>query len=208
MAIIDNLFESGQGKLGNLVFYKVGGSGRVRTRAANFRDRKSPKQLAQRQRMQVMNGFLRPFSDLIRISFSGEAVGRSALQAAQSYNMRNALAGEYPDIYVEKSQALLSRGQLPLPVSAKIAAQPEGLLIEWENGEEAAGPRSTDTLVVMALSAETGSIDYRFTEARRSDARYAWNIALPGGTDALPDVWIAFRNRQETEMSDSMFVRS
>src|SRR5690606_37355290 len=87
MAKIENLFESGRGKLGNLVLYKVGNNGYVRTRAAHFRDRKSPAQLAQRQKLQVMSGFLRPFAELIRITFAADAMGKSAMRAAQSYNM-------------------------------------------------------------------------------------------------------------------------
>jgi hypothetical protein len=206
MAKIDNLFDSGRGKLGNLVFYKVGDKNYVRTRAEQFHDRKSPAQMAQRQRMQVMNRFLGSFRELFRITFAGEAGGRMAMQAAQSYNMRNALAGEYPDIYIDKSRVLLSHGPLPVPVSAMVTAQSEGLLIEWVNSPDAALHHPYDTLVMMAFSFETGSSDYRFTGARRSEGSYLWKTALPLTNGVLPDVWIAFRNRTETLMSDSFYV--
>jgi len=206
MAKTDNLFSSGRGKLGNLVFYKVGDKTYVRTRAGQFHDRKSPAQMAQRQRMQVMNRFLGSFRELFRITFAGEAGGRMAMQSAQSYNMRNALAGEYPDIYIDKSRVLLSRGPLPVPVSATVTAQPEGLFIEWENSPDAASQHPYDTLLVMAFSPETDSSDYRFTEARRSEGSYLWKTALPITDGTLPDVWIAFRNRQETLMSDSFYM--
>jgi hypothetical protein len=208
MATINHLFDSGQGKLGNLVLYKVGGQGRVRTRADHFHDRRSPAQLAQRQRMQVVNSFLKPFRDLIRITFAAEAVGRSAVHEARAYHMRNALTGEYPDITVEKSRALLSRGPLPVPVGAKVSVQEEGLLIEWENDPVAGRQHPHDTLVVMALWAEKGYADYSFTGVRRSEGRYVWETALTSGNGNLPDVWIAFRNRQETEMSDSLYTGS
>lgn len=203
MARLDNLFEISRGKLGNLVFYEVGGTGRIRTRAGHFRDKKSPKQLAQRQKLQVSIAFLKPFSKLLRITYAAEAVGRSAMQAAVSFNMRDALAGEYPDIFMEKSKVQLSRGPLPLPLRATAATEAEGLLIEWENGDEAAGSRTTDTLVVMTFSSETGQADYRFTETCRRDGRYVWKPALP---DGMIDVWIAFRNREQTEFSDSLWT--
>ncbi len=203
MATIDHLFDTGQGLLGNLVLYKVGGKGRIRTRPAQYRDKKSPAQLAQRQRMKVMLQFLKPFSRLLRITYAAEAVGRSAMQAAQSYNMRHALDGEYPDIYVDKSKVLLSRGPLPVPVNAKVTAQPEGLLIEWENSPEAALHHPFDTLVIMALSAEKGQTDVRFTETRRSEGRHTWTPVLHAGPVA---VWIAFRNQAQTEMSESIFA--
>jgi hypothetical protein len=206
MARINNLFDSGQGKLGNLIFYKVGDQHYVRTRAEHFHDRKSPAQLAQRQRMQVMNRFLGHFRDLFRITFAGEAGGPGAMQAAQSYNMRNALAGEYPDISVDKSKVLLSQGPLPVPVNVTATQQPEGVLIEWENSADAASHHPYDTLVVIVFSPETDTSDYLFTGARRSAGSYLWKPALPKSNGTLPDLWIAFRNRQETLMSNSFFV--
>jgi hypothetical protein len=88
--------------------------------------------------------------------------------------MHNSLAGEYPSIYVDKSGALLSRGPLPVPVSATVTAQPDGLPIEGQNDTAAAGSRANDTLVVMALPEETGQAAYRFTGTRRSEGRYVW----------------------------------
>jgi hypothetical protein len=207
MAKIDNLFDTGRGTLANLVYYKLNGIGIVRSKPGHFKDAKSPAQLAQRQRLQVVNDFLRPFLKLIRISFIPEIAGRTARSEAQSYIMRNALAGEYPDIFVDKSKVLLSRGPLPLPESATVTAQPEGLLIKWQNGPEAESRHKNDTLVVMALWANAGSGDYQFTGVSRSDSQYLWKPALHKGNDAVPDVWIAFRNIGQTEMSDSMWIR-
>lgn len=206
MARINHLFDSGSGKLGNLIFYKVGDQHYVRTRAEHFHDRKSPAQLAQRQRLQVMNRFLRPFRDLFRITFAGEAGAPMTMQAAQSYNLRNALAGEYPDIYVDKGKVLLSRGPLPVPVNVTLTAQSGALLIEWENSPDAADNHPYDSLLVMAFSPETGQSDYQFTGARRSACSYLWKPALPLENGPLPDVWIAFRNRQETLMSNSVYA--
>jgi hypothetical protein len=207
MATINNLFDSGRGRLGNLVLYKVGDNCFVRTRAEHFHDRKSPAQMAQRQRLQVTAGFLKPFRELVRITFAAEAAGRSPVHLARSVNMRHALAGDYPGISVDKSKVLLSHGPLPVPVSATATAQPEGLLIEWENSPDAARNHPSDTLVVVAFSPETGRSDFLITEARRSAGSYLWKPALPQSNGTLPDLWIAFRNRQETLMSDSLYVR-
>ncbi len=206
MARIDSLFNSGRGRLGNLVFYKVGDKNYVRTRAEHFRDQKSPAQLAQRQRMQVVNKFLSAFRDLLRITFAVESDGMTARAAALSCNLRNALAGAYPDIHIDNSKALLSRGPLPLPARAWVENHPEGLLVRWENGEEATGEAARDNLLVMALSEETGQSDYKFTGVNRSAGECIWKPAFKLTENALPGVWIAFRNRQETLMSDSMYV--
>ena len=206
MATIDNLFESGRGRLGNLVVYKMNGQNIVRTKPAHYSDRKSPAQLAQRQRMQVVNEFTKPFLQLLRVTFPPQRKGRTARSEAQSYIMRDALAGEYPNIYVDKSRALLSSGPLPLPSGAWAELHPEGLLIHWENGEEAAGNAARDTLVVMGLSDQDGQSAYTFTGVRRSEGEYVWKTTLPVRQGALPHVWIAFRNSPQTQFSDSMYV--
>jgi hypothetical protein len=90
-----------------------------------------------------------------------------------------------------------------VPVSATVTTQAEGLLIEWENDPEAARRNPYDTLVVMAMAEKSGYTDYRFTDTRRSEGRYVWKPALPTGT---VDVWIAFRNQGQTEMSESFWV--
>ena len=206
MSEVDHLFDSGKGTLGNLVFFRRLGKTYVRVRPARYRDRKSPAQLAQRQKMQAMNRFLKPFSALIRLTFNPEAAGRTALHAAQSYNMRHAFAGEYPNLYIDYSMALLSRGPLPLPANVSVTAQPDGLLIEWQNGDEAAGKHSYDTLVVMAWSETAGWGVFKFTEVYRKEGRYVWKPALPFNENEIPHIWIAFRNQEQTELSDSKYV--
>ncbi len=206
MATINNLFDSGRGRLGNLVLYKMKGRNIVRTKPEHYSDRKSPAQLAQRQRMQAINNFLKPFSKLLTTTFDPESERLTARQAAQSYNMRNALAGEYPDIYVDKSRALLSRGPLPVPVRAWMEIVPEGLLLQWENGEEASGKNASDTLLVMAAFPDQSNCIYQFSETRRSAGRYLWKIQVPEKENALPDVWIAFSDGLRTRISNSTYV--
>jgi hypothetical protein len=206
MSEIDHLFDSGTGTLGNLVFFRRLGKTYARTRPARFRDRKSPGQLAQRKKMQAVNRFLKPFSALIRLTFTPEAAGRTALHAAQSYNLRNAFAGEYPNLYIDFSKVLLSRGPLPLPAHVSVMARPDGLLIEWQNGHEAAGRRSYDTLVVMAWSETAGWGVFKFSEVLRKEGRYLWNPPLQLNDNEIPAVWIAFRNQEQTELSDSRYV--
>lgn len=203
MAKIQDLFDAGRGKLGNLVVYKMKGQSIIRTKPEHYHDRKSPAQLAQRQRMKVVNEFLHPFLDLIRLTFPPQKVGRTARSEAQSYIMRNALAGEYPNSYVDKSRALLSHGPLPVPVSATVASGPDGLLIEWENDAEATRRHPNNTLVVMAVQEESNHGTYNFTDVKRTEGRYTWKPSLSAGPVA---VWIAFRNQEQTEMSNSVFA--
>ena len=203
MAIINNFFDGGRGKLGKLVVYKMKGQNIIRTKAEHITDAKTPGQLAQRQRFLVTTEFLSRCTEPIRYTFADETDRRTAYSLALSYNMRNGLSGEYPDIYLDKSKVLLSRGDLPLPAGAHLSVHPDGFTVQWENGPEMIDDRTYDFLVVFTLPA-VGPCDYRFTEIRRSAGQYTWQAS---SKDPLPDVWIAFRNRKMNEWSNSMLVK-
>ncbi len=114
MERIGNLPEGRPGVLGNMILYMMNGKNYIRKRPIHINDQKSSAQLAQRQRMQTVIGFLQKFSEPIRFAFASEAAGRTAWQAAQSCNLRHALTGDYPDFQTDYSKALLSRGPFPL----------------------------------------------------------------------------------------------
>lgn len=80
------------------------------------------------------------------------------------------------------------------------------MLVEWNDSKENEKLHGRDTLVVIALDPHSGSCEYKFTGARRTDKRYLWVINMPVSQENLPDVWIAFRNVNETEMSDSRYL--
>ncbi len=206
MAKIKNIFDGGVGKLGNLVLYKRNGVNVVRVKPAHIKLSITPAREAQKLKFRLINKFLFQFSEPIRVTFTSSVEGRTALHEAQSYNLRHAVAGEYPGFYVDKGKVLLSQGPLPLPVSASVSHHPDGLQVQWENGPEMKGNTPGDYLVVFIMEAD-GTGDHRFTEARRSYGQYVWKAVSPFSEDALPDVWISFRNRKMTKCSNSIWVQ-
>ncbi len=203
MAKIKNIFDGGVGKLGNLVLYKRNGVNVVRVKPAHIKVSTTPAQQAQKLKFRLINKFLFQFSEPIRVTFTSSVEGRTALHEAQSYNLRHAVAGEYPDFFVDKAKVLLSQGPLALPVSASVSYHPDGFLVQWENAPETKGNNAHDNLVVFIMKAD-GTGDHRFTEARRSYGQYVWKALYPFSEDALPDVWIAFRNPKMTRCSNSI----
>jgi hypothetical protein len=202
----DNIYSAGQGSVGNVVMYTMHGKNFIRSKPSKYKDRKSEAQLAQRARMQVVTGFLISFKELIRKTYAGEAVGRAPYHAAKSQVMMHAIEGSYPDFTINKKAALLSKGPLPLPGEVSVSLQEGGLLVEWSDSAANLKQHGRDNLVVIAQDKQSGGCEYIFSGARRTDKRYLWKINMPVSQDELPDIWIAFRNVDETEMSDSMYV--
>lgn len=203
----DNIMGAGKGKIGDVVLYNMHGKSFMRSKPSKYTDRKSEAQLAQRAKMQAVTSFMTPFRELIRKTWSGEAVGRAPYHAAKSQIMQNAVQGSYPDFTIDNEAALLSKGPLPLPESLSVSLQDGNLLVEWTNAGEDEKLHAKDTLVVIARNRKTMECEYLFTNARRNDKSYLWNINMPVSQSEMPDVWVAFRSNNETQMSDSVYVK-
>ncbi|RKE04112.1 DUF6266 family protein [Marinifilum flexuosum] len=192
------LLISGGGSIGNLVFYTRNGNTYARTKPSQYRDKKSQAQLAQRKKFDVVLRFLKKFKVLLRIGFAGEAIGRSAFQAAQSYHLKHAVKGEYPDIEFDYSKSKLCSGNVKFPEQVSISKAEDHILIEWEMPEV---KNMNDTLIVAASTSIR--CDYQITGVRRSMMKFKWFTNLSDYTGL--HVWVAFRNEKESDVSDSLY---
>lgn len=201
MARNKNLLGSASGRIGNVITYEMYGKCYMRSLPGQYHDRKSVRQLAQRQRMQLVNALLCPYKEVLRITFQHQANGRSAFQAANSYNLLHAIEGAYPKQYVNYSKALVSMGKVPLPSYAEIRQEPGGILITWHN-ELQASP--SDTLMVIANRRGEFNTAYKHTAVARKEGSYFWDIDLVEGK--LYDVWMVFRDYRERDFSNSLYL--
>lgn len=201
MARYNNINEGSSGRVGNVVTYQMYGKSYMRSLPGQYRDKKSLKQLAQRQKMQLVNDFLGPLKNVLRITFKSQAVGRSAYSAAKSYNLLNGIGGAYPEQYIDFTKALVSTGSVPLPKEAGVARTTEGLLFQWENNETKS---PFDTLFVIANARDQFNTIYKQSETERSDGSYLWKLDMD--TNIQYDVWLVFRDYKERGFSNSMWL--
>ncbi len=198
-----NILDAATGKIGNVVVYEMYGKTYIRSKPSGYKDKQSIAQLAQRQKMTLTNAFLRPFKELIKVTFAHEAIGRSAFHAAKSFNLKNAIEGTYPDQIISPEKAVLSTGSILLPENVLLTKKEDGLFFEW-NPSYHPHASHLDTLVVMARERERHFVKYRVTGAQRSDQSYFWPMDLfKYGTI---DVWIAYRSHKEDDMSETLYL--
>ncbi|TRX72012.1 DUF6266 family protein [Carboxylicivirga sp. M1479] len=196
-----NSNDGSSGRIGNVVNYQMYGNSYARSLPGSYRDKKSEKQLAQRQKMELVNGFLGPYKDVVRITFQKEAVGRSAYMAAKSYNMLNAVGGEYPEQHIDYTKALVSMGNVSLPSEACVERTEEGLLFQWkDDGRES----PFDTLFLIANERGQYNTEYKQTEAERRDESYLWKFDYCG-TEQY-DICLVFRDYKERGFSNSLWL--
>jgi hypothetical protein len=108
-------------------------------------------QLAQRQKFSVIMGFLKPVSEFLKIGFKNYAVQMTAMNAAMSYNLENALQGAYPNFTVDYANALVARGNLAPALNSVAAPAVAGTInFTWEDNSGEIGASTLDnTLLVV-----------------------------------------------------------
>ncbi|MCW3805010.1 DUF6266 family protein [Plebeiibacterium marinum] len=206
MAILSKgILGPGSGKVGNLVMFSRYGVNILRT-VPKRKPKKTPGRLAQRQKMGLVHEFLRPAKIIIHKTFKNEVPTRSPYQAAQSYHLKHAIAGEYPNQYIDMQKALVSHGDIPLPENISFSVSDEGIHLSWDPYFDSPKAANSDSLVFMWRYRQSYMVDHMPVGVRRATGEFLWNKFT---TDNISDytIWIAFRNWRETEYSNSFCLQ-
>ncbi len=203
MARLNNgILNGGSGKVGNVIMYTRYGQDFIRVKPSFPKDKKTPRQLAQRQKMALIHQFLRPAKELIHRTFANDSSTRSPYQSAQSYNLKHAIAGEYPNQYIDTEKGLLSKGNIPLPTDINYTAQNKGICINWNTDTLKPYANNYDSLMLAWRFKESGFIDFLNVGARRHHGTFTWNQIT---SESLKNytIWLIFRDWEETDYSNS-----
>ncbi|WEK20501.1 MAG: DUF6266 family protein [Candidatus Pedobacter colombiensis] len=194
------------GKLGNLVSYNLKGIKVIRHIGKTS---KAPTlaQLVIRQKMATVINFLRPCLAFINIGFEIEVLGSNKNQhnAAVSYNTKHATQGEYPNISLDYSKVLVSKGVLEPVLKPQAALTGTKLSITWEVDPDMNWGIINDRSILIIYCQELDCAIYELIGTRRSTGRN--EIELP--TNYLGKnlhIYIAFTASDRKSISNSVYI--
>lgn len=193
------------GKIGNLVFYML--KGKPVCRLIGKPGKPSIKQLANRQAMKVTMQLLKPMAEFIRVSFKQEAEGTvfNPHNLATSYNKKQALTGEYPNIQVDYAKVVLSYGQLEIAKNLQINKVQNGLQLSWDTNIDYNG--KADDLVMVALAHPTKKRASSFLNAaRRGDGGCFIPLYEEWMLTEQMEVYVCLKSSNEELISDSTYA--
>jgi hypothetical protein len=201
------------GRLGDVVGCRWKDTYYIRSRPKKVNHPNTEAQLKQRMRFIKTQNFLSPLKEFLRVGYGAFTADKSAYNAAMSYNIKNALNGNYPNIEIDPSKVLISRGSLPKPSETAVKASSKDTVnFFWNSVEKApfpAMPNDKALLVVRSLTSKEA--DYKMDAARRSDGEAT--IKLPadfqGAEIACYLIFVRqevlLGNYAEESISDSIF---
>lgn len=177
----------------------------IRSLPSKVRNPRSKGQVAQRTRFSLIAKFVRALLPVIRVGFKQSAgANNSAYSAAVSYNVHNAVKGEHPDLEIDFSNAMLSKGSLTGTYGVTATREPGILNAEWEPG--ARGNASVeDHVAIAAYNPIKQEAMYDLHAASRGDG--SGELQLPTAWDGDEvEAFVMFISEDGKQVSDSVYT--
>jgi hypothetical protein len=200
------------GSLSTLVFSSRNGIPYIRTKPANYRDAKTPKQLANRMRLGLLSGLLKTFKPVIQIGFNNPPLGKSSRDIAYSTNSKEVIKGSYPDMYIDYSAFVISIGN-GSPISEVEANLIKNEIhISWNASaklSEAGSPN--DRLMAVTFNSTNNTLNMNQFVGKRVDAQAIialTNSELKKHTTQTPalHLWLSFISPDGQTLSESRYI--
>jgi Family of unknown function (DUF6266) len=143
------------GTLGTAVGYMWKGKAVIRSRPPRKRSNNSPSQVKQQAKFALMHSFLKPLLSLLNETYKNLAIQMTGFNKAFSYNVKNAITGEYPDLKIDYSMVLLGRGDLPnVAMPVKLVSTEGKLIFNWTDNSGRGKAKMTDKAFVAVYCEE------------------------------------------------------
>jgi hypothetical protein len=206
MAILSkSAFGCPNGKIGNMVYYML--KGQPVCRLIGEQGEPSIKQLANYQAMKVTMVLIKQMKEFITNSFELEARGtvKNAHNLAVSYNKKQALQGEYPNISVDYSKVVLSYGQLPGARDFSISKTETGLILNW-NPESYANGHDGDDILMIQLYYPLIKKGRSLLNASRRDSGQVFIPIEESMIQQPVEVYACFKSADGKQISNSIYL--
>ena len=167
------------GRTGNNVGRRVGGKNLFYMRPHKSNRPPSPAQLAVQERLGMMSSWLSWVSPMIDVGFQEHGQNESAMNAAVSYNVKNAITGVAPLQTINYPEVLFSRGKISPPANAEVATMVVARLdISWSDVRENGIGALTDMANIIVFNPAKDLFAVVADAAPRSAMSY--EMLLPG----------------------------
>lgn len=171
------------GRVGNVIgsFWK--GRCVMRIRAASYTDANTIPQQTQRMKWRLVSAFLNANSKLVKLGFAAVDDSLTAFNAAMKYNIPEAITGTFPELKLDLTKAVLSKGDLlAIEGGALTSTVPGSISVAWTNNSNNGDALATDVMKLSIIDTITGEVLVNSSAITRADETAA--VTLPTGWTA------------------------
>lgn len=197
------------GTAGNVVGYMWRGINCIRTKPQHIRDRKSQRQMAQRQCLSEVLRLMQSMTDYVRIGFSTMpyVYHQSAFNAAMSYNMQNGVQGKNSNLRISYSHIAVSRGDLMNATGVSASLSYGAVTFQWTYDCRILGAKGTDYAMPLIYNKGKRQSLFNTSAVRRSEETLTMELPDSWAGDRL-EIYLSFRSADGKHIADSLHIGS
>jgi len=202
------------GKIGPLIGYLRRGTPVIRAQPHKSNKPRSNAQKASNKAFSLVMKFAPPINDLISYGFHPATKGLGAIpqNAFTGYLRKNAIAGEYPDLYIDCSKVLVSMGDIIPPAYPTVTLNNGKLTFSWDVDPNWPKRNNTDQVLVLAYYTATKRAAYAIGNNWKYEGQAVLEL-LPAEKDYLGkpldtvvETYLAFISNNRQRVSDSVYT--
>jgi uncharacterized protein DUF6266 len=192
-----------EGTVGTVTGANWKGISYIRIRSGQRKGSSSVKQIDVQLRFSLIQNFLQTMAGLIKFTFKKYAVKMTELNAAFSYNFRNAITGTSPDYDIDFQKALVSRGELPNATGPQATVTGTVIYYTWQDNSGTGTAGATDIAIMVVFCRNLNLTIYN-TAGIRADG--AAQIDVANFKAETVETWLAFFSVDTEEVSNSLYT--
>ena len=144
------------GKVGTVVGASWKGIAYMRSLPQSVKNPRTLPQRTQRTRFSVALGFLKIINAVLRVGWKEFAVRQSAINAAMSYTIDNAVTGDYPDYAIDPAKIVISRGGLTGASVTELGGSDGSVMLKWTDNSGVGSALATDKVLAAVVNQSKG----------------------------------------------------
>lgn len=194
------------GNVGNLNYYMRDGEPFVRKRRGKNKHGARGKQAEGCTRLKIATEFLCLLNEFVKASFAHEGKSKriTPYNAAMSELINNAIVGEAPNLELDFSKVLLSKGKLVVPVNPVSKYLDNRILFTWDV-LDLSWPVASERAMLVAYAPGIGEVVYEVAGAKRSTGSDFLEMDSNWAGHEV-ETYIAFRSETGDMVSNSVYT--
>ncbi len=194
------------GRVGTVVGSSIFGIDIMRSYQPNVENPRSPGQVSQRTKFSLVVKFLRSFLIIIKIGYALKAIKQSAFNACVSYNVQNAVTGNYPDQTIDYPKLKIAEGSRLIPNSVVIQDSPfSEITINSVVGVSAEEAEYNDLAYALVYNHTKNKFATSMGVNKRSDAEIRITPS-DWEEDDVVHAWLFYTSPDGNQISDSVYA--
>ena len=195
------------GTIGPVTAYIRNGQNILRPSTSIVKYERTALRAVQLEKIRICNRFTKAFSGTGFFNKSFPAYGHagSGYNRATSALLSQALTGVYPDLALNYSQTLISKGRLPGARNAKATLKPKSIIqFSFADNSTDGIAAAEDTVILVAYARDLQQAVFTLYGGFRKDTKASLNV-VAFKAHAV-ETWIGFLSKDEKDASDSVWA--